>query len=176
MLAPRTGQQRLSDPPPMPDRDPAPLARALGRIPTGLYVVSGLLDGRPVGFVGSFLVQTGFAPPTVCVAIAKGRPHLEALRQARVFAVSILDAESRGLMKSFFRKLAPGEGAFDAVEHRNAPSGCPVLPQALAWLDCRVTGEHATADHVVVFGEVLEGALVREGEPAVHLRRNGLDY
>lgn len=160
----------------MPESVPTPLARALGRVPTGLYVVSSLLDGRPVAFVGSFLVQTGFVPPTLCVAIAKGRAHLDAVRATRAFAVSILDAQSRSLMSTFFRKLAPGEGAFDTIEHRLAPSGCPVLPQALAWLDCRLAGEHATGDHVVVFGEVSAGGLHREGDPAVHLRRNGLDY
>lgn len=160
----------------MPEPDLSPLARSLGRIPTGLYIVATLQDGLPVGFVGSFLMQTGFAPPTLCVAIAKGRPHLEAVRSEGAFAISILDAESRALMSPFFRKHPEGEGPFDGLDHKPAPSGCPVLVRALAWLDCRLTGEHATGDHVVVFGEVRTGAIQRPGEPAIHLRKNGLDY
>ena len=50
---------------------PSPLARALGRVPTGLYVVSTRAGDRPLGFVGSFLVQVGLAPPIVCVAVGK---------------------------------------------------------------------------------------------------------
>ena len=51
-----------------------------------------------------------------------------------------------------------------------------ILADALAWVDCRVTGEYATADHVVLFGEVSEAAVLREGDSSVHLRRNGLSY
>ena len=31
-------------------------------------------------------------------------------------------------------------------------------------------------DHVVIFGEVLAGGILREGDPTVHLRKNGLSY
>jgi flavin reductase (DIM6/NTAB) family NADH-FMN oxidoreductase RutF len=51
-----------------------------------------------------------------------------------------------------------------------------VLSSALAWLECALEGEHETGDHVVVFGRVTDGRLVREGEPTVHLRKNGLAY
>ena len=46
-------------------------ALALGRIPSGLYVVTTLRDERAVGFVGSFVMQMGFAPPTVAIAVGK---------------------------------------------------------------------------------------------------------
>ena len=46
----------------------------------------------------------------------------------------------------------------------------------LAWLDCKVVGEFETGDHVVVFGEVTEGDLLREGDSSVHLRKDGLGY
>lgn len=154
----------------------SPLARALGRIPTGLYVVGSLDGAAPIGFVGSFLVQTGFAPPSLCVAIAKNRPHLAAVRGSERFAVSILDGASRGVMGAFFRKRTDGSSPFDELDHARSPSGCPILTGALAWLDCALTGEHETGDHVVVFGEVRDAELLREGDPSVHLRRNGLDY
>jgi flavin reductase (DIM6/NTAB) family NADH-FMN oxidoreductase RutF len=159
--------------------DPAeitPLARALGRIPTGLYVVTTLAEGKPVAFVGSFLMQVGFAPPTLCVAVGKERGPLPALRATGRFTVSVLDGGSAGLMGAFFKKYPPGESAFDHVPHTPAPSGLPVLSGALAWLDCRATGEHETRDHVVVFATVEHGAVQREGDPSIHLRKNGLGY
>ena len=161
----------------MSDADLSPLALALGRIPTGLYVVSTTSDGAPMGFVGSFLMQVGFEPPTVCVAVGKGRDHLEAMRASGRFAVSILDGESSRLMGAFFKKYEGGETAFDHLEHHAAPEdGPPVLDGALAWLACRVTGEHETGDHVVVFGEVTAAQPAREGDPSIHLRQNGLAY
>lgn len=149
----------------------SPIALALGRVPTGLYVVTTREAEEPLGFVGSLLVQVGFEPPTVCVAIGRDRAHLAAVRASGRFAVSILDGQSQGLMSAFFK-----DDAFDRVEHTDSPGGMPVLPGALAWLDCKLSGEHEVGDHVVVFGTVEHAALQREGDPSVHLRRNGLGY
>jgi flavin reductase (DIM6/NTAB) family NADH-FMN oxidoreductase RutF len=163
----------------MLDADLSPIARALGRVPTGLYIVStesAADGGAPMGFVGSFVMQVGFDPPTVCVAVGKGRSPLEAIRARGSFGVSILDGPSQGVMGRFFKQLPEGESPFDGLELVHAAGGTPVLADALAWLECRVTGEHDTGDHVVVFGEVTDGAGVREGDPAIHLRKDGLGY
>jgi flavin reductase (DIM6/NTAB) family NADH-FMN oxidoreductase RutF len=126
--------------------------------------------------VASFLMQMGFAPPTLCVAVAKERGPLAPMRASGRFAVSVLDRGSSSLMSAFFRKYPSGESPFDRVAHEKAPSGMPVLTGSLAWLDCKASGEHETGDHVVVFGTVESGKLLREGDPSIHLRKNGLDY
>jgi flavin reductase (DIM6/NTAB) family NADH-FMN oxidoreductase RutF len=155
----------------------SPVALALGRVPTGLYVVTAQSADGPLGFIGSFVVQVGFAPPTICVAVGRGRAPLAAMRSSGRFALSILDPESARLMGHFFKKYEGGETPFDHVDHTFAPDGGPpVLTGALAWLSCRVSGEHETGDHVVVFGEVTDAHLAREGDPTVHLRKNGLGY
>ena len=158
------------------DSPPSPLARALGRIPSGLFLVTTLDAGRPVGFVGSFVQQVGFEPPTVCVAVGKARGPLAALRASGAFGISILDAPSGGVMGRFFRKLDPPATPFDGLQLVRARTGSPLIGEALAWLDCELAGEHELADHVAVFGRVVDGALLRDGEPSVHLRKNGLSY
>lgn len=166
---------------------PSQLARALGRVPTGLYIVStpppeagdAAGDGKgspPIGFVGSFVMQVGLEPPTVCVAVGKARGPLTAIRRAGRFGLSILDSASQGVMARFFKRYEPGSSPFDGLELDHAAGGTPVLASCLAWIECEVRGEHETDDHVVVFGEVTDGRLVREGEPSVHLRKTGLGY
>jgi 3-hydroxy-9,10-secoandrosta-1,3,5(10)-triene-9,17-dione monooxygenase reductase component len=154
----------------------SPLALALGRIPTGLYVVTADSGGTPIGFVGSFVMQVGFQPPLVCVAIGKDRPHLVAIRETRHFGISVLDTGSEALMKRFFRSYEPGKGPFDGLGVTRGAAGSAVLDDALAWLDCRWKAEQETGDHVVVFGEVVDAKLVRAGDPSIHLRKNGLGY
>jgi len=156
--------------------EPSPIARTLGCIPCGLYIVSTAADGAPIGFVGSFVMQTGFDPPTVCVAIGRDRAHLAAVRRSGRFALSILDADSRGLMGAFFKPPADGGSPFDALATETAPGGSTVLTDALGWLECEVSSEHDSGDHVVVFGRVTAGHLAREADSAVHLRKNGLGY
>jgi flavin reductase (DIM6/NTAB) family NADH-FMN oxidoreductase RutF len=155
--------------------EPNPIARALGRIPSGIFIVTATHERKPVGFVGSFVMQMGFEPPTVCVAVAKDRKQLDDLRAGGRFALSILDAQSRKLMASFLKYGDDGT-AFDHMKVGRTRSGLPVILDALAWVDCVIRGEHATGDHVVLFGEVVEGAVLRDGEPCVHVRKDGLAY
>ena len=55
-------------------------------------------------------------------------------------------------MAAFFKRYEPGTSPFDALEHRPSPNGLALLGGALAWFECKVSGEHASGDHVVVFG------------------------
>lgn len=153
--------------------DHPPLAQALGRIPTGLYIVTTRMGEQPLGLVGSFVMQVGFEPPTLMVAVGEGRDHLAAIRSSGRFAVSILDQDSSSLMGAFFSK---DSSPFDSLAHEDSPGGLPVFTDALAWLDCKVTGEHSTGDHVSVFGTVEAARLLRSGDPSIHLRTDGLSY
>ncbi|MFT5287442.1 MAG: flavin reductase (DIM6/NTAB) family NADH-FMN oxidoreductase RutF [Planctomycetota bacterium] len=154
-----------------------PIARALGRIPSGLFIISSTDGDNPaLGFLGSFLAQVGFEPPTVCVAVGKDRAHLTAMRASGHFGVSIMDQKSQGLMSAFFKAPPEGKSVFDDLETSSTPSGDPVLSGSLAWLDCKVTGEHEVGDHIVVFGTVTAAEMLREGDASVHMRKNGLGY
>lgn len=160
----------------MPEPALSPIARALGRVPSGLFIVTTASAGLPIGFLGSFVMQMGFEPPTVCVGVGAQRPQLADLRRSGRFALSILDPRSRGLIAPFLRRPSESESPFDGLSLLHSAAGSPVLADALAWVDCRITGEHPTGDHVVLFGEVTEGALLREGDPSTHLRKSGLAY
>lgn len=155
---------------------PSPIATALGRIPSGLYIVTTSAKERPIGFLGSFVQQVGFEPPTVSVSFGKERSHLDECLASGRFGLSILDSASQGLMRSFLRRLNAGESPFDGLNVVRSRAGTPVLADALAWLDCTIRGRHDLGDHTVLFGEVVEASVQRAGDPYVHLRKNGLTY
>lgn len=160
-----------------PERSaPSPLARALGRFPSGLFILTTETPDGPIGFLASFCQQVGFDPPTVAVAVAKERGPLEAIRSCGSFALSVLDPESKGCMAPFFGKVPEGKTPFDLLEHSRPDGPCAVLDDALAWVQAEVSGEHVLEDHVILFGKVVAGDLRREGDPLVHLRKNGLSY
>lgn len=154
----------------------SPIALALGRVPTGLFLVTSGSTAQPTGFVGSFVMQVGLQPPVIAVAVGKERAHLAAIRASGRFGVSVIDKASESVMGRFFRKYEPGQSPFDGLALAYGAQGTPVIATALAWMECKLTGEHATADHVVVFGEVVDAQLCRSGDPSVHLRKNGLGY
>jgi 3-hydroxy-9,10-secoandrosta-1,3,5(10)-triene-9,17-dione monooxygenase reductase component len=160
----------------MPPPPVTPVGQALGRLPTGLYIVTTVDAGRPVGFVGSFVMQVGLQPPVLSVAVGKERGPLAALRANGHFAVSILDKASESVMGRFFRKYELGASPFDGLALETSPAGLPLPSEALAWVECKIRGEFEGGDHVIVFGDAIGGAQRRDGEPSIHLRKNGLGY
>src|SRR5438552_829037 len=60
---------------------------------------------------------------------------------------------------------------------RRAPgaNGCPILEDALGYLECRVAGELPAGDHTVFVGEIVEAGVLREGE-ALTMRETGFRY
>lgn len=160
----------------MPRIEPTPLARALGRLPSGIYVVTTLRAGEPVAFVGSFVQQVAFEPPTLVLAVAHDRLQLPDLRKTGRFALSILGAGDQALMSPFLKQSANGASPFEKLAVARTASGLTVLESALAWIDCRLSDERAAGDHTVLFGVAEEARVLREGEPRVHLRKSGLAY
>ena len=50
-----------------------PHAQALGRIPSGLFILSAGTGDQATATLVSFVQQVGFEPPVVVVALRKGR-------------------------------------------------------------------------------------------------------
>ncbi len=151
------------------------LKLALGRIPSGLYAVGAVHEGRRMGMLCSFVEQAGFEPPMISIALGADRPLRQVLEQGELFSVNILGTEDKALLAAFAG--AREEDPFAPFELIENGHGLPQLAGALAWLACRPTGSVVAGDHVVYVAEVVEGCLHREvGEPMIRVRKNGLSY
>ncbi|HEV7406325.1 MAG TPA: flavin reductase family protein [Chthoniobacteraceae bacterium] len=153
----------------------AAIAPALGKIASGLYVATAMVDGQPVGMLCSFVEQAGFEPPMITLAIAPDRPISPALVPGGFFGLHILGKSNSALMKTFAR----GHAAEAFTQHPQVENrfGVPQFAEAWAFLVARVAGHLPAGDHVVHLAEVLDGALQHEGdEPMVRVRANGFKY
>ena len=96
---------------------------------------------------------------------SEGSAHIE---QNRCFAVNVLHADQEPLSRYFASRERPRRrDAFKEVAHRTAASGSPILDGAIAYLDCRLHGDHEAGDHQIFIGEVLELGHNPEGKPLV---------
>lgn len=151
-------------------------ARALGTVPSGLFILTTGRGDAATGALVSFVQQVGFEPPAVVVAVKAGRPIEALLRDTGRFCLSTLDDSAMVLLRHFAGGFDPGAPAFEGVETALDPEGLPYLTDALAWMSCRVVGESSWSDHVVFCGAVEHGSRRDEAAPMVHVRRNGLSY
>jgi flavin reductase (DIM6/NTAB) family NADH-FMN oxidoreductase RutF len=153
------------------------IGRALGRVPSGVFVLTASHDGRAGAMLASWVQQAAFAPPAVSVALAKERPIGALIRASGRFALSIIPKDNTSLMKHYARGVKDDEDAFAGVRTIAAESGVPVLADALGYLDCRVISTcDFSGDHELLVGEVTAGKLFHDGQSFTHVRGNGFHY
>lgn len=152
------------------------LAAALGRIPSGLFILTARHGHHETGMLASWVQQCSFDPPQLSAAVRKDREVLDWLGEGASFVVNILPEGAKGLISHFGKGFDLKEPAFEGLEVSRAPGTAPVLLAAHAYLACRVVDRLDTGDHVLVIGRVVAGSVLQDGKPTVHLRKNGLKY
>ncbi|MBN9521031.1 flavin reductase family protein [bacterium] len=149
---------------------------ALGRIPSGLFVLTVSADGRETGMLASWVQQCSFTPPRVSAAVAKDRWVLPTLADGAAFTINVIGEGEKKLVAHFGKGFAPEQPAFDGVEVARTANGAPVLTAAHAHIACTVAARHEVGDHVLVIGTVVGGTVHHEARPATHVRRSGAHY
>lgn len=161
----------------MIDGDPVKrMAGALGRIPSGLFIVTFCRGSAETGMLASWVQQCSFNPPQISMAVQRGRPVLGWLEPEAPFTVNVLDTGETDYLIHFGKGFALGEPAFEGIDIDRHPGSAPVLREALAYLDCRVVDRISGGDHELFIGRVVGGNVLGDGQPMVHIRKNGLHY
>ncbi|QDU22374.1 flavin reductase family protein [Urbifossiella limnaea] len=147
---------------------------AVGRIPSGLFVLTVSAGGRETGMLASWVQQCSFQPPRVSVAVSKERWVLPELVEGTGFVVNVLAEGDKKLVAHFGKGFAPDADAFAGLDVTR--DGVPVLLAAHAFITCRVAARFDAGDHVLVVGDVVGGAVHHDARPATHVRRTGTHY
>ncbi len=152
------------------------VAPILGKIPSGLFILTAKHGDQETGMLASWVMQAGMEPPMLTVAVGLKRYVNDWLAADAPFVINVLAADQRKLLGHFGRGFAAGEPAFTGLPTEQSESGLTVLAEALGHLECHVRGSVSSADHRIVLAEITSGRLHREAEPVVHVRNNGLKY
>ncbi len=152
------------------------LAAALGRIPSGLFVLTVKHGDAETGLLASWVQQCSFQPPHVSLAVRRDRPVTAWLTDGTHVRLNILDDTQTDMISHFGRGFTLDEPAFAGLEVERPGGGPPILTEALAYLDCRLTARHAVGDHDLFLAEVTAGQMLNDGQPMVHIRKSGMHY
>lgn len=150
---------------------------ALGRIPSGLFILTATWQQRDSGMLVSWVQQAGFLPLSVTVGLRRDRPITAWVEASGRFTLSQLASDQKNLLRHFARGFEPDEPAFSGVDTLRTPYEGLRLTGAMAYLDATVEGSVDSGDHRIFLGRILGGAVLRaEAEPRVHIRQNGSHY
>jgi 3-hydroxy-9,10-secoandrosta-1,3,5(10)-triene-9,17-dione monooxygenase reductase component len=154
-----------------PEASPAVRADALHLVSNGVYVLTSCVGENIHAATVSWVSQVSMRPPLVVVALQKNSHLVDAVRKAHRFALNVLGAGQEVLAETFFTHWTAPEANADLMAgyvYRPGMSHCPLLKDALAWVECRIAAEPLTpGDHHLILGEVTGAGIRREGTPMV---------
>lgn len=143
---------------------------ALRHFPSGVTVVTIKAGDVVHGLTVSAFASVSPDPPLVAVIIDhrhQAHPLLE--RDDASFAVNVLRHEQVEISNRF--AWLKDEERFQEGVWSTGPTGAPVLPTALAWMDCRIAGRYPAGTHSIYTGLVQAAHSAADGAPLVYWNR-----
>lgn len=139
---------------------------------TGVTIVSARHNEIQHGMTVTSFTSLSLEPPLVMVSLEKTTRTHGLVDLSGAFGVSILREDQQPISNRFAGLATELTNRFAGLQTFTLESGSPLLTDALAWLDCRVTERHAAGTHTIFFGEVIAARSSEGGPPLLYFNRN----
>lgn len=137
-----------------------------GHFLSGVTVITAHDGERPWGTTASAFCSLSLNPPMLLVCLNESSETGVAVHRTRRFAVNVLSKDQQDLAIRFARK---GDDKFDGVVLEEGAGELPLLADALATFECRVSDDLVGGTHRVFLAEVTH-ASARQGIPLAYFR------
>jgi flavin reductase (DIM6/NTAB) family NADH-FMN oxidoreductase RutF len=142
--------------------------KQIGRSAAGAVSVVAAYDrttDRVVGLTASSFVTLSFEPPLVMFAIQHSAGSYTSMVSSHAFGVSLLRDTQAGVASLFATRGSEKTGKTTFVEGKTLH--VPLIPEALAHVECLTNQIFISGDHAIVVGLVEEARTV-EGRPLLY--------
>lgn len=146
---------------------------AMRHFPTGVTVVTTILDGVPKGFTANAFASVSADPPMILICVNRQARSHPLIARAGHFCVNILQLEQRAVAERFASR--DSGDPFADLAYRSERTGSPVFADSLAYLDCKLAEEHTAGTHTIFIGEVLASGS-RDGSPLGYFNADYRDF
>jgi flavin reductase (DIM6/NTAB) family NADH-FMN oxidoreductase RutF len=146
------------------------------RVTTGVYVI-GVAEGeRRNAFTAAWLTQVSFEPLLLALSVNPEHASYPLLLGGGGFVVNVLRRDQIHLAEIFGTRSGRDQDKLADIPWLPAPSGAPILTQAIAWLDCRLHDRLRAGAHEIVIAHPVAGKLVApDGIPLLYADTGELD-
>lgn len=142
-----------------------------GHFAGGVTVLIAWTPEGPHGMTASAVVPASFDPPLMALFVARESRMSRLLASGARFTINLLADGGADLAARFAQPGRPsGWAAFAGVDLDLRGPDPPVLRQAIAWVECVVTGRVTAGGHVGIIGEVRAADRRLDGRPLLRYR------
>ncbi len=140
----------------------------LGCFATGITVITTVgPGGELIGNTASSFNSVSLDPPLILWSLGRHAHSLKAYLATDHFAVNVLREGQEDLSIRFAKALGD---KWAGVSYEIWDTGCPILPNALAVMECKVANTYMGGDHVIFVGEVVNSEYDPDGKPLLFYR------
>ena len=107
-------------------------------------------DGYLGATISSFS-SVSLNPPLILFSIGRHSKAFAAWQAVDAFAVNVLGESQSAISTRFARALT---NKWDGVRTCAGMAGVPLLPDALAWIECQSHAKYDGGDHLIIVGRV----------------------
>ena len=144
---------------------------AMGRFATGVTVLTTLSGGHDHAMTANAIASVSMDPMLVLVCVEVDARFHDAIADAGVWGISLLEASQRPVAEWLSTQGRPLHGQLDRIPHHRGTTGVALLEDALATIECQTTDIHPAGDHSIVVGEVVSLAVAEHpGEALTYFR------
>jgi flavin reductase (DIM6/NTAB) family NADH-FMN oxidoreductase RutF len=149
--------------------DEAAKKEALRLFTYGLYAITVGDDLQQNAFTANWVSQVSFDPPLVMLSIENDSVSLPIIRRTGLFAVNVYASDQRELAGLLGKSYSKHPEKTAGITFGAGETGCPVLLEGLAYVECRVRGEMLAGDSTLLLANVEGATVLRRAEPLTML-------
>ncbi|HEX6541011.1 MAG TPA: flavin reductase family protein [Ktedonobacterales bacterium] len=149
--------------------DEAAKKEALRLFTYGLYAITCGDEQQRNAFTANWVTQVSFDPPLVMLSIENDSVSLPIIRRTGLFAVNVYSSDQRDLAGLLGKSHSKHPEKLDSVSLGQGETGCPVLSEGIAYVECRVRNEMPAGDSTLLLAQVEGATVLRRTEPLTML-------
>ena len=153
--------------------------RALWTMPSGLYLVGSRAGEQRNLMTLNWATQVCFEPKLLGIGVEKPALTHQLIATGGSFTLCTIARDDRAIVRKFTKPVEVDIAAHTAngFAFHDAPSGAPVLDQAVAWFDCRVRQAIDLGEHTFFVGEIEAcGFQQPEDTPVLRMEDTRMNY
>jgi flavin reductase (DIM6/NTAB) family NADH-FMN oxidoreductase RutF len=149
--------------------DDAAKKEALRLFTYGLYAITCGDEQQRNAFTANWVSQVSFDPPLVVLSIENDSVSLPIIRETGLFAVNVYSADQRDLAGMLGKSFSKHPEKLATLSFGEGETGCPVLLECAAYVECRIQGEVPAGDSTLLLAQVVGANVLRRAEPLTML-------
>ncbi|MGB0956099.1 MAG: flavin reductase family protein [Panacagrimonas sp.] len=159
-----------------PDRTlcrPDDFRSAMQKLAGGVCIVTTRHRGHRLGLTATAVCSLCAEPPALIACVNRGAEAHDAIRASQRICINVLAQHHVELSNVFSSgDRLKGEARFDHGQWTTGDSGAPILEDALADFDCRVSRAIEHGSHSIFICEVLSARCNADGDPLIYGNRS----